>query len=184
VESPQYDHAYIRVSNDGVNWTTFWTNGLEITDNTWNQIPIDISDVADNQETVYIRWTMGTTDGGWRYCGWNIDDVEIYAIENVLTATNELPQKSDVLLTNYPNPFSVQTLIEYELVEDAKVTLNILDLNGKLVKTLVDQPESAGIKQVTWDARNESGNQVETGIYIYQLKVGNRSLGKKMLLSR
>ncbi|MBU0641016.1 MAG: hypothetical protein KKB50_19305 [Planctomycetes bacterium] len=77
VEDPQYDHAYVRVSNDGNNWTTVWQNTAEIADTWWTYQDLDISAVADNQPTVLIRWTMGTTDGGWRFCGWNIDDIVI-----------------------------------------------------------------------------------------------------------
>jgi hypothetical protein len=80
VESPEFDHAYVRVSNDGVNWTTVWQNEEEITDTSWQAMDIDISAIADGQETVYLRWTMGTTDGGWTYCGWNIDDVELSGV--------------------------------------------------------------------------------------------------------
>jgi len=81
VEQPVYDHAYVRVSSDGTNWTTVWQNGGEITDSTWTQVEYDISAVADGQPAVYIRWTMGDTDGGWTYSGWNIDDVEIWGID-------------------------------------------------------------------------------------------------------
>ncbi|NLP04344.1 hypothetical protein GX411_00125, partial [Candidatus Fermentibacteria bacterium] len=78
VEQPSYDHAYVRASIDGQNWTTVWANPDEIADGGWVEQTVDISDVADDQYAVYIRWTMGTTDGGWTYCGWNIDDVEIW----------------------------------------------------------------------------------------------------------
>ncbi len=77
VEQPSYDHAYIRVSTDGVDWTTIWANQAEIADYEWVQQEFDISDLADNQAVLYIRWTMGPTDGSWNYCGWNIDNVEI-----------------------------------------------------------------------------------------------------------
>ncbi|MFH1746609.1 MAG: dockerin type I domain-containing protein [Planctomycetota bacterium] len=77
VEQPIYDHAYVRVSNNGTNWVTIWSNPTEVSDSTWSQQTYDISAVADDQSTVYLRWTMGTTDGGWRYCGWNIDDIEL-----------------------------------------------------------------------------------------------------------
>ncbi|MBN2560575.1 MAG: hypothetical protein JXQ75_06565 [Phycisphaerae bacterium] len=80
VEQPSYDHAYVRVSNDCVNWTTVWENDAEIADTSWHEMDLDISAVADNQPTVYLRWTMGTTDEGWTYCGWNIDDIEIRGI--------------------------------------------------------------------------------------------------------
>ncbi|HNQ21501.1 MAG TPA: C25 family cysteine peptidase [Phycisphaerae bacterium] len=79
VEQPLYDHAYIRISTNGSTWTTIWSNPTEITDNSWVPVEYDISAVADNQATVYLRWTMGTSDGGWTYCGWNIDDVELTA---------------------------------------------------------------------------------------------------------
>ncbi len=79
VEQPQYDHAYVRVSNDGANWITIWANATEITDASWTEMDVNISAVADNQSTVYLRWTMGSTDGGWRYCGWNIDDIRVTA---------------------------------------------------------------------------------------------------------
>jgi len=79
VEQPAYDHAYFRVSNNGTIWTQLWTNGAEVGDTSWSQRTFDISAYADGQPTVYLRWTMGTTDSSWQYCGWNIDDVQIWA---------------------------------------------------------------------------------------------------------
>ena len=80
VEQPSYDHAYVRVSNNGTTWTTVWQNNAVVTDASWVLQDFDISSVADGQSTVYLRWTMGTTDVGWQYCGWNIDDVEIWGV--------------------------------------------------------------------------------------------------------
>jgi hypothetical protein len=77
VEQPIYDHAYIRVSSDGSNWTTVWENASEITDYAWQQQNVNVSQWADGQSTFQISFVMGTTDVGWRYCGWNIDDLEI-----------------------------------------------------------------------------------------------------------
>jgi hypothetical protein len=65
------------VSNNGTSWTTIWENTSEVTDSSWTEVSYDISAVADDQPTVYLRWTMGSTDSGWRYSGWNIDDVTI-----------------------------------------------------------------------------------------------------------
>ncbi|HPQ39403.1 MAG TPA: dockerin type I domain-containing protein, partial [bacterium] len=80
VESSTYDHASFRVSNNGTNWTTVWnhTSG-SFTDPDWQSQAFDISSVADGQPTVYLRWVMGTTDSSVTYCGWNVDDVEIWA---------------------------------------------------------------------------------------------------------
>jgi hypothetical protein len=77
VESPSYDHARVQVSANGTSWTTVWENTTEVSDGAWQYQEIDISSVADNQPTVYIRWVMGTTDSMWEFCGWNIDDVQI-----------------------------------------------------------------------------------------------------------
>ncbi|UCG16723.1 MAG: hypothetical protein JSV19_01540 [Phycisphaerales bacterium] len=79
VEQPPYDHAYVRVSNNGLNWITIWENTDEVADSEWTYQEFDISSVADDQPTVYLRWTMGTTDDAWPYCGWNIDDIQLVA---------------------------------------------------------------------------------------------------------
>lgn len=80
VEQPAYDHAYVRVSNNGSTWTTVWQNTAQVADNAWVQQSFDISSIANNQPTVYVRWTMGTTDSSWQFCGWNIDDVQIWGV--------------------------------------------------------------------------------------------------------
>jgi hypothetical protein len=80
VEEPAYDHAYIQISIANDAWTTIWENPSTITDSGWQTTIYDISDRADEQSNVRIRWTMGTTDGGWKYSGWNIDDIQIVSI--------------------------------------------------------------------------------------------------------
>ncbi len=80
LEQSIYDHASVQVSNDGTNWVTVWDfSGPTLTETTWSLQEYDISSVADNQPTVYIRWVMGPTDVGWTYGGWNIDDVRLTA---------------------------------------------------------------------------------------------------------
>ncbi|GAF78500.1 unnamed protein product, partial [marine sediment metagenome] len=76
VESASYDHATVEVSNDGSIWSTVWDHtGGSFCDGAWIECDYDISSVADDQSTVYIRWTMGPTDGSVTYPGWNIDDI-------------------------------------------------------------------------------------------------------------
>ena len=83
IERSPFDNASIEVSSDGADWTTIWSNpdGF-IADTEWKYYEYDISDIADEQPTVYIRWTIGATDDGTTYPGWNIDDVEIWAVAN------------------------------------------------------------------------------------------------------
>ncbi|MEW6197685.1 MAG: S8 family serine peptidase [Planctomycetota bacterium] len=81
VEASRYDHAYVRVSTNGTTWNTAWQNpDQETADASWQSQTIDISAYADNQPTVYLRWTMGTTDTSWTYCGWNLDDIEVWGL--------------------------------------------------------------------------------------------------------
>ena len=76
VESSYFDHASIEVSIDGSNWGTVWDHtGDSISDSDWNYLEYDLSEIADDQPTVYVRWGMGTTDESVTYPGWNIDDV-------------------------------------------------------------------------------------------------------------
>ncbi len=78
VESPTYDHAYIDISNDnGNNWTQIWTNTAVIQESSWGLQSIDISAYADNQSQVKIMFSIGSSDGSWQYCGWNIDEFEL-----------------------------------------------------------------------------------------------------------
>ncbi|MFT5526729.1 MAG: subtilisin family serine protease, partial [Pirellulaceae bacterium] len=81
IESDSFDHASVEVSNDNTTWTTVWLHqDGSITDFNWITQEFDISDVADNQPEVYVRWRLGTTDGSVTYAGWNIDDVVVSGI--------------------------------------------------------------------------------------------------------
>jgi hypothetical protein len=77
VEQPLYDHASVRLSTNGTDWVTLWQNTAEVNDVMWTPVHFDISAYADNQPTVYLRFTMGPTDNIWNWCGWNIDDVMV-----------------------------------------------------------------------------------------------------------
>jgi flagellar hook capping protein FlgD/VCBS repeat protein len=88
------------------------------------------------------------------------------------------------LSQNYPNPFNPSTQIWYTLHKGGDVNLVIYDLTGSKVKTLVSDNVAAGIHNVTWDGLNESGQQVASGTYIYQLTVNGLQFSKKMNLIR
>lgn len=84
-ERNAYDHAYIYVSNDSVNWVQIFTNPGYYLDNEWKMMMFDISSVADNQPTVYIRFGIGPTNSSVNFTGWNIDDVELIGNMEVYT---------------------------------------------------------------------------------------------------
>lgn len=80
-----------------------------------------------------------------------------------------LPQKFDVK-QNYPNPFNAVTTLRYDLPEQSYVMLTIYDILGREVRTLLDSKVDAGFRSVVWDGKDDAGNSVSTGIYIYVLK--------------
>jgi hypothetical protein len=86
------------------------------------------------------------------------------------------------LFQNYPNPFNPATTIRYQLPKNTKVVLNIYNILGQKVKTLVDQVQTSGAKAVYWDGENDSGQSVSSGIYIYRLQAGGKALSRKLLL--
>ncbi len=84
VQGAIYDRANVWVSSDGIEWTRVWFHNMEPPDEAWVFMDLDISEVADGQPTVFLRWTMGTTNATQTYCGWNIDDVQIVGTDCTL----------------------------------------------------------------------------------------------------
>ena len=105
------------------------------------------------------------------------------------SAYNSLSADKDALLPtefamyqNYPNPFNPITSIKYDLPTDAHTVMEIFDIMGKHVKTLVDENQTAGFKTIKWNATNSNGNNVAAGMYIYQIRSGLFNQTKKMIL--
>ena len=86
------------------------------------------------------------------------------------------------LAQNFPNPFNPATTIRYRLPRAAKVVLEIYNLLGKRVATLVNGDQSAGEKSVIWDGKNAAGAAVGSGLYFYRLQADDNILTRKMLL--
>ncbi len=89
-----------------------------------------------------------------------------------------------VLLQNYPNPFNPETEIRFLLPVAARVVLRIFGTDGRAVRTLAEGNYTAGDHTVRWDAKDNSGNPVASGTYLYQLQAGGNTKVKKMSLLR
>jgi hypothetical protein len=85
---------------------------------------------------------------------------------------------------SYPNPFSGKTTIEYTLTEAGRVTIDVYDLSGKVVKQLVNNETLPGSYSVTWDATSDNGSLVNGGFYFFKVRQGNQSVTEKMVLLR
>lgn len=86
------------------------------------------------------------------------------------------------LLQNYPNPFNPATTIEYHLPRAAQVQLAIFDAMGKRVRNLVEAQQQPGRHRIAWDAHNEAGAPVASGVYFYRMRAGDFLDQKKMIL--
>lgn len=92
------------------------------------------------------------------------------------------PAPSFVLEQNVPNPFNPTTTIRYQLSVHEHVVLGVYDVQGRLIRTLVEESQDPGPRSVNWDGRDGSGQRVASGVYFYRLEAGPRSETKRMIL--
>jgi hypothetical protein len=92
------------------------------------------------------------------------------------------PTFCDQLAQNYPNPFNPTTTLAFSLANEAQVQLSIFEVNGALVRTLLDRQQGAGVHRIKWDGRNDHGQPVASGVYFYRLVAGAFTETKKMTI--
>ncbi|MDZ7371108.1 MAG: T9SS type A sorting domain-containing protein [candidate division KSB1 bacterium] len=95
----------------------------------------------------------------------------------------EMP-KTFALEQNYPNPFNPSTTIRYAVPNDADVKVQIYDVTGKLVMTLVDAKQTAGFYEVSWNGTNAEGVRVASGIYFCKMTAGSFTETRKMMFAK
>ena len=87
-----------------------------------------------------------------------------------------------MLHQNYPNPFNPTTAISYQLIAHGQATLKVYDMLGREVATLVNEMGEPGNHTAIWNGKNDRGEMVSSGIYLYQLRVGSSVITRKMVL--
>ena len=108
---------------------------------------------------------------------WQFKDM-IFA-EDVVSSinSNEVVPAGFILYQNYPNPFNPGTTISYALPEAGRILLEVYNIHGQLVETLVNEFQEAGRRRVDWDASGFS-----SGVYLYRIAVGEHAVVKKGIL--
>ena len=96
--------------------------------------------------------------------------------------SNSLIPTDYTLSQNYPNPFNPSTTISFSLPSDNHTILNIYDISGKLINTLLDKNMKTGYHNISWDGKDFYGQEVSTGAYVYTLSTNDVSLSGKMIL--
>lgn len=105
-----------------------------------------------------------------------------YSIET--SAEDELP-KTEVHLSNYPNPFNPETNIVFNLPEDGAVQIEIFNIRGQKIRSLLNDQMESGEHSISWNGADASGKKVGSGLYLYKLKVNDKlELVKKCMLMK
>lgn len=164
------------ITIDGNNvFASAWNGGIYLyqtaTEMTWSQLGMvgfGISSMMIDKNVLYV----GTADG------------KLYRNINPTTEVKENTglNYSFSLEQNYPNPFNPSTIIKYSVAEPTIVKLRVFDILGKEVATLVNSNQNAGNYQLVWNATDNFGRKVASGIYFYSIEAGKFNRTMKMLL--
>jgi hypothetical protein len=126
------------------------------------------------------------------HSGWAVGDfgtilhTKTGGVTSVMQRSNIFsPPSSFKLYQNYPNPFNTQTILSFRLNNShARVTLDIYNLRGQLMTTLLDDQLATGYYRVIWKGTDQNGKNVGSGVYFYQIRVDSQKKGGKMILLR
>jgi len=146
--------------------------GLEI--GTTTSTTCTIEDIPSGEYTYFVTVVY---DGGYE------SDFAEVTIDH--TDSNDLlkPNVTE-LVGNYPNPFNPTTTISFALKEAGFVSIDIFNMKGQLVRTLINEEMTAVYHNVVWDGKDSKNKQATSGIYFYKMKAGKYQETKKMILMK
>jgi hypothetical protein len=119
-------------------------------------------------------------------CTFNGSNSKIYRFKPTAVSNINLSEKSQVtdfsLGENYPDPFNPITQIPFSVSKSSFINISIYDINGRLVRTLIQSQLSAGSHSVIWDGKDERGNTQSSGLFLYQLEIDGQAKQTKRLV--
>lgn len=193
-----WDGGMVQMSLNGGSWTQITPVGgypYRIYNNTASPFPANtyvysgdqswteaIFELGNISGTAQFRWVFGS-DGYVGGEGWYIDDVQIAGVVDNSDSNAPLAQTL-ALYDNYPNPFNPETTLSFALPKAQNVKLEIYNLKGQLVQTLLNGDLPSGTHRITWNGKDSRNNSVASGIYYYRLTALGQTITKKMLLMK
>jgi predicted GH43/DUF377 family glycosyl hydrolase len=161
-------------SSDGISWTKWPTNPILNTYPTWGH--------------GYYGGTVLKFNGKyhlWYACFHAPSQARprIGYATSPITTNVESQENKDLIPTqyhlfqNYPNPFNPETRISYEISKSTRVVLKVMNLLGQNVRTLVDEEKPSGFYEVLWDGKDDHGQRVASGVYLYRVETRDPSNG-------
>ena len=160
------------------------TYGL-VRDGNWGQASIPVEDIRGEWiDLRMLSYEFVILEVNGASCEFGLDDIYWDGGETTSIIEDEFgenPTKFN-LQNSFPNPFNPVTTLRYDLPEDALVNITIYDMVGRVVKTLMNDQQTAGYKSTQWNATNDAGSPVSAGIYLYMIQAGDFRQTKKMVL--
>jgi len=129
-----------------------------------------------------LKWEFnkdGNVSGGDDTC-W-LDYIS-FPPTGVVSVSNENEILNIKLIGNYPNPFNPQTVIKYQLSNEMPVEINIYNIKGQKVRTLINELKEAGSHSIVWNGDDDEKHPVSSGVYFYRMVTGKLISSRKMLL--
>ena len=113
---------------------------------------------------------------------YRLSEIESIEFDDELSVDDFKILSSFSLMQNYPNPFNPTTTIRFEINHSGHASVEIFDLKGRLIKTLLNKYMVAGEHSIKWDRTDKNGKNITSGIYFYILRVSDAYQTKKMIL--
>lgn len=175
------DEFMVDVSSDS---GQFWIPLERVSQNetAWTQKRYLVDDYVTPTDKMILRFTAQDYGDG-SVVEALVDDFYIIALDSGLVAIDDetLVPNSFELFSPYPNPFNPKTVIGYQLPEHGDVTMQVFDIKGRLIKTLIDGFVEPGFHEIEWNATDNNGIPVSTGVYFCKITIGHSSQTKKVL---
>jgi len=165
-------------ASDDPAWLSAYNSGGDGNSSMFRTRSIDLTQTFALGDVVKLRFRL-YADGAATAWGWAIDNVDV--TNDFVAAAGELPAVM-ALEQNYPNPFNPTTTIAFTLDRSGPVKLQVFDVKGRLVRTLVNEIRSPGPYSVDWDGKDNAGRAAAAGLYMYRLATGDVVQQKKMTL--
>lgn len=174
-------NIYVKTFQDSI-----WYETLEIPLNGLTQIDHSLNCAVYDNQQIWITFDAINNGNKDVYA---LSVPASFVVDTVLTFVKQSSENSKlpnefVLFQNYPNPFNSSTGIKYQLTAAAEVKLEIYNLLGQRIRTLVDQFQNTGSYSINWEGTDDFNQPVASGVYLYQLKTKSSIKAKKLLVLR
>lgn len=160
-----------------ITWNGTNVAGAQVLDGTY-KVWLQMSDKNSNGPTTSLTFTKGTAADHQTGASGNFTNMVLDWTPLGVGLAESV--SGDLSVKCFPNPFSTETTIDYTLENSSKVSISVYDLQGNLVKTLVDNVESYGKNSVIWTATSD----IAPGAYYVSIKTASNSIVKKVLLTK